>query len=232
MYKTINGRYGPVTFLTSDQYVGRSLFYYGEYNPDECEKIVSLAQPGKLCLDIGANFGCISQALEAANHSVIAWEPQPEIATLAAQNITGTVHACALGSVCGSASMPRVHYSAKNNFGGLSIGSSSLLGTIRVPVTTLDSYNLTNVGLIKIDVEGFELEVLKGGLNTIKSQRPVLYIEDDRPQNSRALREFILGLGYQIIEHKPPLFRQNNYFNHQKNVWDKNYASHNIICLP
>lgn len=46
-----------------------------------------------------------------------------------------------------------------------------------VPIHTLDEYNLTNVSLIKIDVEGMEPEVLKGAANTIDQFHPVLYVE-------------------------------------------------------
>jgi hypothetical protein len=42
---------------------------------------------------------------------------------------------------------------------------------------TLDSFNLTNVGFVKIDVEGHEVAVLEGGLNTLKREMPNLMIE-------------------------------------------------------
>ena len=48
----------------------------------------------------------------------------------------------------------------------------------KLRVFTLDSFNITNVGVIKIDVEGFELDVLKGAEQTIlKSNYPILIVE-------------------------------------------------------
>ena len=44
-------------------------------------------------------------------------------------------------------------------------------------IKTLDSFNFNNVGFIKIDVEGYEIEVLKGSINTIEKNRPVFWIE-------------------------------------------------------
>jgi hypothetical protein len=98
-------------------------------------------------------------------------------------------------------------------------------------VHTLDSYSL-DCGFMKIDVEGYELEVLRGAVQTIERCKPIMYIEDDRQNKSSALRTFIRELGYSIEEHKPTLYRENNFFGLKKNIWDRNYASHNLICRP
>lgn len=233
MYKTVDGRWGKCKFLAKDEYVGRSLYNYGEYGPDETEMILGLASG--VCLDIGANIGVISQALLANGYRVMAFEPQPEIFELLSENCRSVggefvVFNTAVGSSAGVATMPKVQYSAKGNFGGLGIGDTSIYGTIDVPVTTIDSYHFPNVGFVKIDVEGYELEVLRGMVDTITRCRPVLYIEDDRRERSAALREYIRSLKYDIEEHKPTLYREENFFGLKKNIWDKNYASHNLIC--
>ncbi len=228
MYKTINGRYGPVTFLEKDMYVGRSLYYYGEYGPDESEMIVALAN--RTCLDIGANIGCISQALTATGHYVEAFEPQPEIFKLLGQNVICPAHNVAVSNRIGFVKMPKLYYSNKFNYGGVGIGDKSIYGSIEVPCVTIDSLNIVDVGFMKIDVEGHELEVLEGAAETISLCRPILYVEDDRTEKSRALRQFIQYLGYTVEEHQPALYRESNFFGHKQNVWDKNYASHNLIC--
>lgn len=233
MHKIINSRWGTCKFFSKDEYVGKSLYYYGEYNPDETEKILELATPAKLCLDIGANIGCISQALLANGHSVLAFEPQPEVFKVLSFNVgeRNCVNT-AVGSGRGTALMPKVHYSTKGNFGGLAIGDNSIYGQIVVDMLTIDSLDLPQVGLIKLDVEGFELDALKGAKNTISKYKPVMYVEDDRLEKSRKLRDYITSLGYKITEHKPMLYRENNYAGLKRNVWNKNYASHNLICTP
>lgn len=233
MYKSVEGRWGTCKFLAKDEYVGRSMYYYGEYNPDETEKILGLASG--VCLDIGANIGVISQALLANGFRVMAFEPQPELFEILNENCRAVggefvTFNTALGSAPGEAKMPKVQYSAKGNFGGLGIGDKSIYGDITVPVATIDSYHFPNVGFIKIDVEGFELEVLKGAVDTITRCRPILYIEDDRRDKSFALREYVRSIGYDIEEHKPALYREENFFGLKRNIWDKNYASHNLIC--
>lgn len=248
MLGKVNGRWGTCTYFLKDEYVGRSVRNYGEYNPDETEKILELARLGEpgVCLDIGANIGCISQALVASGETVIAYEPQPEVYKLLVENGTAasqvgagergkfTAYNCALGSASGETNMPKVHYSEKGNFGGLSCGSKSLLGDYTVPVNVLDSLlDVGRVKLMKIDVEGWEIEVLRGARSTIMRDRPIMYIEDDRVDKSYALRKYITEeLKYTIEEHRPPLYREENFFGLKKSIWDKNYVSHNIICMP
>lgn len=231
MLRCVDGRWGKCTYFEKDMYVGKSMHHYGEYGPDETEEILELAQD--LCLDVGANIGCISQALEACGFEVVAFEPQPEVFKVLRQNIQGVAHNCGVGSSVGVAKMPKIHYSEKNNVGGLGLGFVSSLGSYDVDVVPLDLVHFgKRVGFIKIDVEGYELEVLKGATELIRKDRPVMYIEDDRPEKSSALREYIFSLGYSIEEHKPLLYRENNYFGLKRNVWDMLYASHNLICKP
>lgn len=228
--RSVKGRWGEVWFIGKDEYVGRSLFNYGEYGPDETEMILSLASG--LCLDIGANFGVMGQALEANGFSVVAFEPQPDVYNVLRKNISGTCYNLGLGDEPGTAHMPKILTGSKANYGGQSIGSRNELGTIPVEVRTLDSFGFENVGFMKIDVEGFEEKVLRGGVETIARCRPIMYIEDDRVEKSRSLRAFITSLGYSIEEHHPTLYRENNFFGKKKNVWDRNYVSHNLICRP
>lgn len=230
----IESRWGPIEYYSKDEYVGKSLWNYGEYNPDETEKILGLASVSNgLCLDIGANFGVMGMALEKNGFEVVSFEPQPEIYKLLSRNVSGQVWNCALGATAGVAQMGKLRYTERNNFGGLGIGTVSPFGTIDVEVRTLDSFEYNNVGFMKIDVEGFEEQVLIGGTETINRCHPIMYIEDDRADRSASLRRKIRSLGYSIEEHKPLLYRENNFFGKKKNVWAPyNYASHNLICRP
>jgi FkbM family methyltransferase len=48
----------------------------------------------------------------------------------------------------------------------------------QIPVRTLDSYQLNDISIIKIDVEGMESDVLRGGVETVERCRPVIYAEE------------------------------------------------------
>jgi len=226
----VNGRWGTTFYIGKDEYVGRSLHYYGEYNPDETEMILSLASGH--CLDIGANFGVMAQALEYNGFKVSSFEPQPDVFNILRQNVRGECFNMGLGSTPGTFKMPKIFLGSKANYGGSAIGTRSDMGTIDVSVGVLDSFEFDDIGFMKIDVEGFEEKVLRGGTKTIERCRPIMYIEDDRMELSDSLRRYIRGLGYTIEEHQPPLYRENNFFGYKKNVWDRNYASHNLICRP
>lgn len=232
---TVDGRWGKCSFFDKDVYIGRSMANYGECFPDESEFLVMLAGKAgkdKLMLDIGANIGVISQALEYSGFTVEAFEPQPEVFELLRENIKGKAHNTALGAKAGELAMPNLDYSQANNFGGISVNTASKSrGAIKVPVATLDSFNYQNVGLIKIDVEGFEEEVLKGAVETIKRCSPIMYIEDDRVEKSASLHKFLAELGYRFEMHSPPLYRAKNFFNKQENIWDRNYVSKNLVCV-
>lgn len=243
MIKIVDGRWGRCEYFAKDEYVGKSMHYYGEYNPDETEKIIELAGDG-LCLDIGANIGVITQALLASGKNVIAFEPQPQVFELLSRNVAavvnvpgsgkGCIYNCAVGDAYGIAKMPKVHYSERGNFGGLGIGMGSILGSIEVNVMPIDSMlnDLEKVSFIKLDVEGYEYEALCGMRGLIERDKPILYVEDDRAEKSARLRWLIRDLGYTIEDHRPLLYREQNFKGLKKNVWDKLYASHNIICRP
>lgn len=232
---TVEGRWGTCAYFNKDFYIGQSFAHYGEFSPDETEFVIALAAKAgkdKLVLDIGANIGAIAQALEFSGFTVEAFEPQPEVYELLRQNMKGKAHNVALGSKAGETVMPNLDYGAVNNFGGISVGTASKSrGAIKVPVATLDSFNYQNVGLMKIDVEGFEEEVLKGGIETIKRCSPVLYMEDDRVQKSASLHKYLKDLGYIFQLHQPALFRPNNFFKKEQNIWDRNIVSRNLVCV-
>ena len=75
-----------------------------------------------------------------------------------------------------------LYNSQEQNFGGFSLHSyknnSSFLVKDNIDVITLDSLNLQNVSMIKIDVENHENEVLDGARQTILQNRPILFIEN------------------------------------------------------
>lgn len=228
--QSVMGRYGRTYYFRHDEYVGRSVFQMGEFSPEECAYIVDLAnsRPGELVLDIGANIGCVSQALIHAGCNVEAFEPQPEVFKLLERNCPSIkCHNTALGIREGTAQMPLVDYSKRGNFGGLGIGGGHGL---RVNVVPLDSFNYDNVGLIKLDVEGYEELVLRGAVETIRRCKPIIYLEADRGEKLTSLAAFLASIGYAYTMHQPPLYCVDNYFGNLVRPWDRNYVSMNWVC--
>ena len=100
-----------------------------------------------------------------------------------------------------------------------------------VQQVTVDSLNLSECHFIKADVEGMEEKVLRGARQTIQRCKPILYVENDRPELSASLEDYIRGLGYEIHPHTPPLVQENNYFGATPSLFN-GYLSLNLLCLP
>jgi hypothetical protein len=73
--------------------------------------------------------------------------------------------------------------------------------------------------LLKVDVEGMELAVIRGASETIRRCQPILYVENDRSDRSAALIEAIQVLGYKLYWHVPPYYAQGNYYGNKQNTF-------------
>lgn len=230
-------RQGLLMYNVADEYVGRSLHLYGEFSEGEGDAFRQLISPGQVVLDIGANIGahtlCFAN-LVGPGGAVLAFEPQRIVYQMLcgnmALNAVTNVFAnhLALGREAGSVLVPQLDYAQPGNYGGLALGSFA--SGERVSVVALDSLDLPRCDFVKIDVEGMEREVLGGAARTIARFQPTLYVENDRAEHSQALIADLLGIGYRLYWHCPPLFNPKN-FDEAENVFG-GIVSVNMICLP
>ena len=110
--------------------------------------------------------------------------PDKSWASLAVAGAINTYNV-ALGPVAGSVEMHikkndghnRVANDNYTKLNGKPVKVNTGYQRVQVPQHTLDSYNFTDVDIIKIDVEGYELQVLEGAVNTIAQNRPIVQIE-------------------------------------------------------
>ena len=230
-------RHGLMAYNVNDTYVGRSLDLYGEYSLGETQLFAQLAPPGSMALDIGANIGTLTVPLAqmvGPGGAVIAIEPQNATYQLLCANLAlneiGNVRAinAAAGRAPGQAILPRADYGKPGNFGGIGLSDR---GSEPVGVITIDSLQLSACHFMKIDVEGHEPAVIAGAAATIARCQPVLYVENDRSQQSAELIRQIGDLGYTAYWHTPPLFRPDNFYNETENVFP-GVRSVNLLCLP
>ena len=127
----------------------------------------ALLPPGALCFDVGANTGEKSEALLLAGASrVVAFEPNPavqsELRARCGRWENWTAVEAALGGAAGFATLHTRESTAQSSL--LEDWEGSITGACHVPVLTLDSAveHFGRPFYLKIDVEGWELEVLKG----------------------------------------------------------------------
>jgi FkbM family methyltransferase len=136
-----------------------------------------------VALDIGANEGFFAHHLLPLAKSVIAFEPLPQMLARLRGNYADKmeIHGVIISDKEGHGELryPAGGYMsatiAETNSAALESGR--VIETVVAPMKTLDSFKLTNVGFIKIDVEGHEEAVLRGGLDTVRREMPNLMIE-------------------------------------------------------
>lgn len=161
---------------------------------------------GELCtyargvvLDVGANVG--SHSINFARHAdvVHAFEPQPRIfynlcANLLLNLVYNVVpYNMALGSENGTTNVVALDPTLPGSPMGVPVGK----GSQPTRIQTMDSLGISPVHFIKIDVEGHELEVLKGGRETLARESPIVYVEIHRASLIAEVREFMAALSYQ-----------------------------------
>lgn len=163
----------------------------------------------RLAVDIGAAEGIWSWFLARRARAVVAFEANPESVERIRRRLPRVqVYAVALSN-CGGEADLRIPIVRGQEFTGWATiepanGHTALTvegtRTVRVPTRPLDAYKLENVGFIKIDVEGHELAVLEGAVNTIRRNQPVILVEAEdrhRPRAIESVNAMLVGLGYQ-----------------------------------
>lgn len=168
----------------------------------------SLCDPNRVSLDIGADVGEFTIAMLSASRAVIAFEPRPAqardlAAMFDAVGVPVRVEAVALSDQPGVTAMRVVSddpgRSTIDSDNVLTDSHGSPIDTIEVSVKRLDDLALHNVGLVKIDVEGHELAVLRGAADTLRRERPAILVEAEERHHPNAVAEitqFLAGLGY------------------------------------
>ncbi len=194
----------------------RYLYFYGthdeRYAVTQLRKIV---KPGDTCWDIGANIGfytCLFAEQVGTTGAVVAYEPALQTCRYLEENIAlnrfrnTTVINEGLGN---SAARRPLYYSAA----ALTEGTASLKyrngrdASEQVTLSTIDTHlsELPVPDLIKIDVEGYQLEVLQGGERCLRTHAPLLMAElkdvgDTNQEDFNVLEAYIADLGYTLYE--------------------------------
>lgn len=226
-----------MTYLRNDWVVSRSLALYGEWSEDEVGIFRQVVAPGDIVVECGANVGahtlCLAQRVGVSG-AVVAYEPQRFVFQLLCANLAMNEvlnvypRLAAAGAAPGGINVPVLDFAAPNNVGGLALGGE---GGERVPVETIDALGLPRLKLLKVDVEGMEADVLAGAADTLKRLKPVLYVENDRVENSARLIRLIQESGYRLWWHLPRYFNPDNYAGNPENVFGDG-VSINMFCVP
>ena len=163
---------------------------------------------GSVVIDVGANIGYytrIASNLVGAKGQVFAFEPSPNALSVLRQN-TNDLSNVRIFPVALSDSEGEARFFVRKNGGTSSLEADSSSQEVIVKITTLDSLliDVQEVEFIKIDVEGFEPEVLRGAESLIKRHRPIIYLEyfehyaEKRGYAATLFDDFFATLNYEI----------------------------------
>lgn len=229
--KIVKSRYGKIIVDTNDRYLGRSMIEYGEFSEGEAELFKKLIMPDMIVCDIGANFGAHTILFSQLAKWVYAIEPQRYVFDTLQETIelNELKNVTAIRAAIGDGTQVKyreLDTSIPNNFGSFSFVDA-------VQGKTMQTYTLDSLPchFLKIDVEGMELEVLKGATQMIKEYQPMIYVENDRSDRADTLIEYLNGLGYDCMWHTPKLFNPDNFFGKTEDIFP-DVISINMLCAP
>lgn len=203
-----------------DDWVGRTIMMFGDLDPKLTWVLKQLVKSGDHVADIGANFGLISLLLArlvGPTGKVHAFEPNPALAAILGRSISRNNFDNVVTYPFGLGRVPAemILRVPAGNLGAASLVRASAIcrDSLHVIVKPLDEVfddsERTRLGVVKIDVEGFELEVLKGAVATLQSSRPVILFEannHDASETAEVLR-FLDHLNYRFLQIPRCLFR-------------------------
>jgi FkbM family methyltransferase len=200
----------------SAEVIGRSIATHGVYDLPLTEALTRLADPGETALDLGANIGYASLVLARAvgpTGRVICFEPNPALLPLLRANVQNwsslPVAAIQLEAVAVSdENGPGVlgypdEYAHNQGVASLEVATDG----VAVSKRRLDSFGITSVGVMKLDVEGHEASVLNGAESLLAGRRIRDILFEEHEAYPARSHQILLGHGYHIFRLTRSTFR-------------------------
>jgi FkbM family methyltransferase len=186
---------------------GPNAYWFGTYEVERLHALANAVNPGAVVYDVGANVGIYSllaSLLAGPSGVVYAFEPlERNLVYLRRHLILNKVKNCVVlgAAVCnkeGTRAFSAASWSS-------SMAHLSADGEISVPSTSLDNCiygerRFRPPGILKIDVEGAEMEVLEGASRVITEFHPAIFLEIHGTQLHADCSAFLSAKGYRIEE--------------------------------
>ncbi|HYM72922.1 MAG TPA: FkbM family methyltransferase [Stellaceae bacterium] len=176
----------------------------------ELHLIKYLCDEMKTSIDVGANHGRYTYVMRQYSQQVVSYEPVPQLARLLRYkfNIVSPSHVrvrnCAVSDRIGRASLlipENAEWLSTIDVRNIDqISQRYKNATVAVDTVTLEELANLTIGMIKIDVEGHEVEAIAGAMSLIKRDRPNILVESEerhRPGSLKMIRDLLEPVGYQ-----------------------------------
>lgn len=202
----------------------------GVFEEKETEYVKKVIKPGQVCFDIGGSFGwytILLSKLVGENGQVYVFEPVPENYDALLKNIEI--------NLCKNVLPNKLAIGEKNGKRELFIPDVGVSGSfalhnydkrfdvVNSDITSIDYYceknKVSKINFIKADIEGAELLMLKGCVNTIKRFAPIFFLEVQEKSTNlfgykpKEIFDFLFSLGYEsyYVSDKAKLIKFNDY---------------------
>jgi FkbM family methyltransferase len=201
--------------VETKNFIDASIYYTGDYEPYLKKHFKNLIKKGDFILDIGANIGFHTlyfAELTGVNGKVFSFEPIPINFDALQRNIELNQFPQikpvnkALGNINTQMNV-HINQDAQNP-GAFNLFENGEKNTI-IACIKGDDYlaenKISKINFIKVDVEGFELEVFKGLTKTIQNSKPIIIFEYDKNyqaklnENPKAIIQFLANFSYQFF---------------------------------
>ena len=234
--KHVETRYSRnFAYHANDTVIGNQLSEYGEYQQKEINLIINLIrndnQAAPVVWDVGANIGVHTLAFAKNAKQVIAFEANPQNFTVLKLNTQGKLapNVKIINKAIGAPGVDTVMVESfdetvPGNYGAARVGTEIKKGTA-VECRTLDSYlmELPVPTLVKIDVEGGEVDVLKGAKAMMMIVKPVIYMEAGEQEDISQHYKILDKMNYKMWWYACPNFNPSNYKQNNINYWTNSH---------
>jgi FkbM family methyltransferase len=242
--ETASCRYGTMSYLKSDRILGRALREYGEWAQGELNFLLDLIDVGNTVIDVGAFMG--THTLAFARHvgprgQVYAFEPHPVAFGLLKLNVEKNdlsnvkLFNVALSDCTGTINSYKANLADTDSPGSFSllteVDVAAESSGISIDVMTLDQVDIDRCHLVKVDVEGMELNVLKGSTKTLRRFRPLVFAECLSLHNGWQIILFMRDNGFEAFLHNERAFNPDNFKRNASNFFGDARET-NIVFVP
>jgi FkbM family methyltransferase len=179
----------------------RSNFFLGTYEPRQTQAFLELVRTGDVVYDVGAHYGyytLLASKLVGPSGAVFAFEPSPTNASYLRMHVH--LNRCRNVTILETAIGDREGNAKFETRTGSGTAHLSPAGLVEVPVTSLDAIAQKQLPprIIKIDVEGAELDALSGARLLIAAHKPAILLSTHSDALRASCLEFLRSLGYSV----------------------------------
>lgn len=188
--KTIFNEYVFSTF--TNDWMGVDIIGGKNWEPHITKFLKTNLNKNSTFIDVGSNYGWHTVRTSLLCEKILSFEPQRVLYDIQMQNINDNnvtnidLYNFGVGDKNETKYMTPINYEDSSiHYGDLSVSNCDDINGEKIEIKKLDSFDLENVDIIKIDVQGYEKFVLLGSQELINTQKPIFIIEIENHQLGR-----------------------------------------------